>query len=172
MKQKTLRIFIAITCAALLLFANAAASGIPFSFRGGVTWDTASTQMLALEGLTENDGSYNREEYNGYIFFYLRAQNVYYVYRGDVLVQAYTVKPESAYAAQLETATAAYGAPVEIDANEVALLWNTLVPGSVTLDALRMLSAWQLPDGTLAALFVLDGKTCMAYFHPQRILGG
>ena len=157
-----------LSLAVLLLSACAlAAAGTAFSFRSGITWDTAVAQMMAAEGLTEGDGTYNREEYNGYTFFYLKAKDVYYVYRGDRPVMAYALLPDGGYAAQQQTMTALYGAAAGISADTVGALLNKLIPGSYFAD----LTTWRLDDGSIAALYTIDGKSYQAYIHEQRILG-
>ena len=159
---------------ALVLLCGIAFAGTAFSFRGGIDWNTTSKQMLVAEGISEDDGSYNEEYINGYYFYYLKAQNVYYVYRiysidSEQLLQAYTVQSADAYAQTLEAQTARYGAPAEVSADTVAALWNTFLPNAVMPDAITNLLGWQLSDGTLVALFILEGKTCLAYFNQQQM---
>lgn len=154
----------------LPLFCGTAAADTAFSFRNGVTWDTTPQQMLAAEGLSES--GVNKHDGNGYTYYYLRGQDVYYVFRGERLVQAYTVQSGSAYDAALERLKALYGAAADVSADTVTALLNILVPSSVMPSTLGSLAAWRLSDGTLAALFIIDGACCTAYFHEQRILGG
>ncbi|HPJ03795.1 MAG TPA: hypothetical protein PKU80_13290 [Candidatus Limiplasma sp.] len=154
---------------ALVLLCGTAFAGTAFSFRSGIDWTTAPAQMLAAEGVSEDDGSYNEEYINGFYFYYLKAQNAYYVFRGELLLQAYTVQAADAYAQTLEAQTVRYGAPVEVSADTVAALWNTFVPNAVMPEMLSNLIGWQLSDGTLAALFILEGKACMAYFNQQQM---
>jgi len=165
----------AFALALVLLLCATATGSAAFSFRGGVTWDTTVDQMLAAEGLSEAD--YNQKELGGYTFFYLKGKNVYYVYRNvsgtDMLVQAYTVLSAEAYAAKLETLTAQFGAPADIEADTIITLMDTIYgSGSVTAGELTAFTAWRLADGTLAALFATGGAAYMAYFHEQRILNG
>ncbi|HRX08595.1 MAG TPA: hypothetical protein P5559_05465 [Candidatus Limiplasma sp.] len=152
---------------ALVLLCGTAFAGTAFSFRGGVDGTTAPAQMLAAEGVA--DGGYNQRDENGYTFFYIKGQNAYYVFRGELLLQAYTVQAADAYAQTLEAQTVRYGAPVEVSADTVAALWNTFVPNAVMPEMLSNLIGWQLSDGTLAALFILEGKACMAYFNQQQM---
>lgn len=163
------RSFLCLSLALLLAF-GAAAADTAFSFRNGITWSTAPAQMLFAEGLGES--GVNQHSDRGYSYYYLKGQDVYYVFRGEQLVQAYAVLPGGAYAGELERLSAQYGPPAEGSADRVAALWNTLVPGGLSPEMLGALSTWKLSDGTLAALFAADGKTCAAYFHEQRILGG
>lgn len=162
-----------LSCLALLLaLLCGTAAAADFSFRSGVDWSTASEQMLSAEGISAGDGSYNEKLHNGYRFFYLKGQSVYYVYRGEQLLQAYTVLPADAYAAELDRQTARYGTPAGDLAEAVETLWNSLYPGGLAPGAAADVVAWRLSDGTLAALFVTGGKTCMTYFNEQRILSG
>lgn len=162
-----------IFCLALLLALICdTAAAAEFSFRSGVAWSTASEQMLAAEGLAAGDGSYNETLFNGYRFFYLKGQGVYYVYQGEQLLQAYTVQSADAYAAELDRQTARYGPPAGDLAEAVETLWNTLIPGGLAPGAAADVAAWRLSDGTLAALFVMGGKTCMTYFNEHMIPGG
>ncbi|MBE0601485.1 MAG: hypothetical protein IH607_06820 [Firmicutes bacterium] len=156
----------------LILAVSSAASAAEFSFRSGITWNTTPEQMLSAEGLAPGDGSYNEKPHNGYRFFYLKAHNVYYVYRGEQLLQAYTVLSADAYAAELDRRTALYGAPNGAEAQAVEALWNSLYPGGLTPGAAADTATWRLSDGTLAALFLAGGETCMSYFNEQSILAG
>lgn len=155
----------------LLLLLPAAMADTAFSFRNGVTWDTTIAEMMAAEGLQEGDGTYNRREDNGFIFFYLKSKQVYYVFRGDRLVNAYSPMAGGTYAAQLEQQTARYGAPADISADTVSNLLNLMRPNSTAPDDFSDLTTWRLDDGTLAALFTINGESYMAYFHQQRIAG-
>jgi hypothetical protein len=127
--------------------------------------------MMAAEGLTEGDGTYNQQPRNGYEFFYLKASKTYYVFREDQLVMAYTEASAGAYDGELERKTAQYGTPADVSADTVSALLNRLLPGSATAADFSSLTAWRLSDGTLAALFVIGGDSFMAYFHEQRIGG-
>lgn len=170
MRNNTIR---RLVCLALLLaLVCGTAAAAEFSFRSGVNWSTTTEQMLAAEGVSAGDGSYNEKLYNGYRFFYLKAQNVYYVYRDEQLLQAYAVLPMDAYAAELERQTAMNGAPSGAEAEPVETLWNMLYPGGLAPGAATDVAAWRFSDGTLAALFTTGGKTCMTYFNEQNILSG
>ena len=167
--KHTVRLISALCLAlALLLFAGVA-DAAAFAFRG-ITWDSSVAQMMEAEGLTEGDGKYNYHYGNGYDFYYLKAKNVYYVFRSDQPVIAYTVLSGGAYAGELENKTAAYGAPAEIGADTVCALINAVQgAGTVSSEDLANLAAWRLSDGTLAALFGIGGDTYMVYFQEQRI---
>ena len=167
--MKHVRRLLGLTLAIALLYSCAAAD-TAFSFRNGITWDTTADGMIAVEGVSA--GEYNREEYNGYTFFYLKAENVYYVFRENLPVLAYAAVPGGAYDAELERQTARYGAPADIAADTVSLLLNRLIPNSPAPGDFSALAAWRLADGTLAALFTVGSESYMAYFHEQRILGG
>ncbi len=170
MRNNTIR---RLVCLALLLaLVCGTAAAADFSFRNGVAWSTTADQMLSAEGAAAGDGSYNEKLYNGYRFFYLKAQNVYYVYRGEQLLQAYAVLPMDAYAAELERQTALLGAPAGAEAEAVEALWNSLYPGGLTPGAAADTVTWRLSDGTLAALFITGGKTCVSYFNEQQIVSG
>ena len=151
----------------LLLLCGTAFADASFSFRDGVTWSTTPAQMLAAEGV--DDSGVNKHDDNGYTYYYLKGQNVYYVYRGEQLVQAYRVESGGAYAAALERLTSRYGTPADVAADTVASLWNALVPGGLSTDQITGLSAWRLSDSTLATLFMIDGAACTAFFQEQRI---
>ena len=154
--------------AVLLLSACAlAAAGTAFSFRNGITWDTTAAQMMAAEGLTEDDGTYNREERNGVTFFYLKKKDVYYEFSGDQLVTAYVLTSggDEAYSARREEQTALYGEPAAVSADTVSMLLNATLPNRASPADFQQLTAWRLDDGTLAALFTIGGRNYMAYFH-------
>jgi len=150
----------------LLLLPALAAAGTAFSFRG-VTWDTTPAQMMAAEGIAEGDGSYNCGEYNGFTNYYLKSQNVYYVFRGEQLATAYALV-SGAYDAKAAELTTAYGDPAEVAADTVSALLNRLSPNSTFSN----LTAWRLSDGTLAALVAVGGETYVIYFNEQRVSGG
>ena len=154
----------------LLLLCGTAFADASFSFRDGVTWSTTPAQMLAAEGV--DDSGVNKHDGNGYTYYYIKGKDVYYVFRGEQLVQAYTIRSGSAYDAALERLTARYGAPADVPADTVTTLINSLVPNSVMPGTLGSLAAWRLSDGTLATLFTFDGLTCTVYFHEQRIVNG
>ena len=157
------------TCLLIALLLTPVWAGAAFSYRNGVTWNTTVDGMLAAENLTEA-GQYNREDYNGYTFFYLRAAQVYYVFRGDQPLMAYAQLPSDGYAAALESQTAQYGEPADISADTVSVLLNALLPGSYFSN----LTAWRLNDGTVVALLTndSDGQNYIAYFNEQGINGG
>lgn len=147
------------------------ASAADFSFRGGISWSTAPEQMLAAEGVTA--GGYTQQEENGYSFFYIKGKNAYYVYRDQQLLQAYTVQQADAYADLLEAQTAQLGTPAEVSAEVISALVNRINgDGTLLSQELTSLAGWHLSDGTLAALFMLGGKTYMTYFNEQAIAGG
>jgi hypothetical protein len=157
--------------AALAFLCGTAAAGTEFSFRGGVTWDMTSEQVLAAEGL--RTGDYNLKTIGDYTYCYLVGKNVYYAFENDMLVQAYTVQPGGAYAAELERLTALYGMPAEGSADTAAALWNAVLPdSSIASGDLSAVEGWQLSDGTLAFLYLIDGGACTAFYDQQRILGG
>jgi hypothetical protein len=155
----------------LFLFACASAAASSFSFRSGVTWDTTPAQMLAAEGLQEGDGSYNRQEYGDYTYFYLKTADIYYVFRGEQPVMAYSLPSPDAFSAELERLTALYGPPADITADTVATLLNLVIPDSAGPGDITGLSAWRLSDGTLAAMFAIGDFNFQIYFHEQRIVG-
>lgn len=163
-KHKTIGCVI-LSLALLLQLSTAAASA--FAFRGGVTWSSTVADMLAAEGSAEGDGSYNYGEYNGFQNYYFKARNDYYVFRGDKLATAYALVT-GGYDAKAAELTALYGAPADISADTVGALLNRLSPNSHFSD----LTAWRLGDGTIAAVFSIDGVNYCAYFHEQRILEG
>jgi hypothetical protein len=164
--RKLQALWIAVVCFSLLLPALAAAD-TAFSFRNGITWDTTVSQMMAAEGITEGDGTYNTGAYNGFTNYYLKAHNVYYVFRGDQLATAYALASDP-YAATAAGLTALYGAPADVSADTVATLLNQLSPNSSFSD----LTAWSLSDGTLAALLTVGGEAYVVYFNVQRITDG
>lgn len=173
MKQLRFRRIAGLTLVFLLVFSFAAA-GTAFLFRGGITWDTTVAGMMAAEGLRDGGGNFNREDRNGFTFFYLKTENVYYVFRGDLLMTAYSLLPggSDAYAAEQNRQAVLYGAPADVPADTVSALLNLLLPGSTAPDDFERLTAWRLSDGTLAALFSVGGENYLAYLHEQRILGG
>lgn len=159
----------------LLIFAAPAAAA-SFSFRG-VTWDSSPAQMMAAENLTEGDGSYNREQFNGYTFYYLGRQSenggvVSYVFRGDTLVLAYTQLAAGGYAAELDRQSAALGSPADVSADTVSGLINAVMPGNTSPGDFSALTVWRLSDGTLAALFTISGESFMGYIDERRIGNG
>jgi hypothetical protein len=158
-------------CFILLLMGSAAAEGA-FSFRNGVAWDTGVDGMMAAEGLREGDGSYNQHDDNGYTYFYLKAADVYYVFRDGRLVNAYARLSDGKYADEAQRQAALNGAPADVSADTISTLLNTLVPGRAAPVDFSELTVWRLPDGTLTALFTVDGVHYIAYFHEQRILNG
>ncbi len=155
----------------VLAVVSTAAADTAFSFRGGITWNTTPEQMLAAEGVT-SDG-YTQQEENGHSFFYIKGKNAFYVYRDQQLLQAYTTQSADAYAGLLESRTAQLGAPVAFSADQISALINALNgAGTMIPQEITNLAAWYMPDGTLAALFMLGGKVCMTYFNEQAIAGG
>ena len=165
--MKHTRRWVSFMLAVFLLSACAAASATAFSFRSGITWNTTVEGMMAAEGLTDGDGTYNRKPYGGYTNFYLKTHNVYYVFRDDLLVMAYALLSggSDAYAAQKEQQAAVYGAPADVSADTVSSLLNPLFPGIYFSE----LTAWRLDDGTLVALIVVNGENYLAYINEQRI---
>ena len=173
--MRHLRIF-SLSLVLLLLLASAAAA-TAFTFRSGVTWDTTPAQMLAAEGRQAGDDTYNRHTYNGYTFYYLwnrgeKTEDVYYVFVGEAPVMAYTLVQGGDFAAAQEQMAARYGAPADVSKETVSRLQNALIPSSTLPTDFSALAAWRLADGTLAALFTINGETYRAYFHQQRIPGG
>jgi hypothetical protein len=155
----------------LFLFVCTAAGASSFSFRSGITWDTTPAQMLAAEGLQEGDENFNQHEDYGFTFFFLKEAAVYYVFRGEQLVMAYSLPSRDAFSAELEQMTALYGSPADIAADTVATLLNLVIPDSAGSGDIAGLSAWRLSDGTLAAMFAIGDFNFQIYFHEQRILG-
>lgn len=176
MRNRKPHTIIGLLLALSLLFGCIAAADGTFLFRNGIIWDTTVAQMMAAEGLTEGDGTYNRQPYNGYTFFYLGNRDggvdVSYVYRGNEPVMVYAVRSGDAYAAKYERLAGMYGAPADVSADTVSMLQNQLLPGRTIPGDFFYLVAWRLDDGTLAALFIIDGECFEAYFHERRILGG
>lgn len=170
MRHARQRIFQVLTLLLLLVCATAGASS--FSFRSGITWDTTPEQMLLVEGLQEGDGNYNRNDYGGYTFFYLKAADSYYVFRGEQPVIAYSLLSLGSFAAELDRLNALYGAPADIAADTVAALLNLVIPDSAGPGDITGLSAWRLSDGTLAAMFVLGDVNFQIFFQEERIMEG
>ncbi len=155
---------------ALVPLFSTASAGTSFVFRNGINWGTTVAGMLAAEGLQEGGGAYNNVPYGGYMNFYLKTQNVYYVFRDDLLVMAYAQLPggAEAYAAQKEQQIALFGAPADVSADTVSALMDPMFPGTYFSE----LTTWRLDDGTLVALIAVNRENYMAYIHEQRILGG
>ena len=169
---RSMRRWFVLSLAFLLLISCASASASSFSFSNGITWDTTPAQMLAAEGVQEGGGGYNEQAFEGYTFFYLKAADIYYVFRGDSLVMAYSLLPRGAFDAALAEQAALYGAPADIPADTVGTLLNLVIPDSAGPGDVGDLAAWRLPDGTLAALFAIGELNFRVYFHEQRILAG
>jgi hypothetical protein len=155
---------------ALLLPLSSAAAGTGFAFRGGINWGTTVAEMMAAEGLQDGGGAYNSVPYGGYTNFYLKTQNVYYVFRDDLLVMAYALLPggADAYAAQKEQQAAVYGAPADISPDTFNTLMNLMFPGAYFAE----LTTWRLDDGTLVALVTTNGENYLIYINEQRIPDG
>lgn len=170
MRHARLWISRAVTLLILLVCTVAGASS--FSFRSGMTWDMTPAQMLAAEGLQEGGDQYNRNEFGGYTFFYLKAADSYYVFRGEQPVIAYSLLSRDSFAAELDRLNALYGAPADIAADTVAALLNLVIPDSAGPGDIAGLSAWRLSDGTLAAMFVLGDVNFQIFFQEERIMEG
>lgn len=171
MRKHGTRTLAGLSLALLLLFACAVAD-TAFSFRNGITWDTAPSQMLAAEGLREGDESFNQQDYNGLTFFFLKTEGIYYVFRGEQPIMAYSLPSQDVFLAELERLTALYGAPADVTADTVAVLLNRVIPDSAESCDISDLAAWRLSDGTLAAMFAIGVGNFLVYFHEQRILAG
>ncbi len=171
MKKFRLRGILCLSLALTVLFACASAD-TAFTYRSGITWDTTPSQMLAAEGLREGDESFNQQDYNGLTFFFLKTEGIYYVFRGEQPIMAYSLPPQDVFLAELERLTALYGAPADVTADTVATLLNLVIPDSAESGDISDLAAWRLSDGTLAAMFTMDSVNFQIYFHEPRISGG
>ena len=174
--MKYARRCIALLAALLVIAGGAAAAGTAFAFRGGITWDTTQAGMMTAEGLAEGSGNYNVQSYSGYTFVYLwnrgaQPEDVYYVFlsgQGGPLVMAYQLMADDAYAGRQAQMSVLYGAPADISADAFSDLLDRMSPNSYVFG----LTAWRLDDGTIAALFTIDGASYEGYLNEQRILNG
>jgi hypothetical protein len=148
-----------------------------FTFRNGITWDSTVAEMMAAEGVREYDANFHQNAITDrFTRYYVQegAGDAFYVYQSDSPLMMYTNLPRDTkavpvYTIETEENTARYGAPASFTALDLYALMKVLWPDRLIPEDFGQVTAWQLSDGTLAALFTFRGEPIMAYFHEARI---
>ena len=170
-----------LSLALLLLLACTATADGAFTFRSGVTWDTAVEDMMAAEGVRERDANFHTNTITDqFTRYYIvdkpdGTEDAFYVYQGNVPVLMYYIllrdtKAVPVYNLNAEAYTQMYGAPTAYSEEEIYALLHVIWGERTVPEDYERVTAWRLSDGTLAALLTVRGDTVMMYIHEARVL--